>query len=1273
MKTKAFWLLSLLVLSGLLLSRPVYSQTSYLFGQAQFATGQGPISVIVGDFNGDGILDLAVANASGTVSILLGKPDGTFAPRVDYPTGTSPSSVVAADFNGDGKLDLAVTNEFDNTVSILIGNGDGTFQSHIDLPVGLYPISLTAGDFNGDGKIDLAAANSGDNTVSILLGNGNGTFQPQVPYAAGPSPFSVATGDFNGDGKLDLVVATYGAFSVATLRGNGDGTFQAPVDQPVGFAYNPFDVVVADLNGDGIPDLAVASTQSGSSQDYVSVLLGNGDGTFQSAVNYTCVSFVSSIAAADFNGDGKLDLVVGNGYADYLSVFINKGDGTFEPRTDYSAGLIPVSVATGDFNGDGKLDLVTANSQDNNVAVLLGSGDGTFQSHSDYATGNLSQGIVAADFNGDGHPDLATADCGSNTVSVLIGNADGTFQPRLSFAVGQCPVAITAADFNGDGKIDLAVANQTDSTVSILLGNGDGTFQARTDYALPYSAIAIAAADFNRDGRQDVIVLASGGVGVFSILFGNGDGTFQPHTDYGTGTGIGPTALTVGDFNGDGIPDLAITGSAYLTGTLAIQLGNGDGTFAARVIIQPFTLLSSPTAVAVGDFNHDGKLDLAIAEGASQFGRIDILLGSGDGNFQFPMQSFTTALFGAQSVVTADFNGDGILDLAVGSSSMSILLGNGDGTFQTHMDHAGAAYRLVTADFDGDGRPDLAATAGTSLVSVFLNKPPTQRVSKPPSITSVFPPTATQGQTIPTFTANGSNFDPKATLSFNSGNGIVISSQSVIGTTQITANITIAGNAPLGAQDVIVTNSDGQKGTLPGGFIVVVAPTGTINVTTNLQVATFTIAGPANFSGSGTSTTFTNAPIGDYTINYGNISGYVTPSSSNQTLAAGASLSFIANYLPTTGGGSIFVVSNRPEASFAIAGPLAYIGAGSISLLQHMPPGTYTTTYGNVAGYFKPPDQTFVVNNGGTTTFLGNYRRLILALFAGLSPDNPSSMQTFLSSVTDATNYPSTFIPGVVGEAFAWDTLQVSPTSLTTFVTSNIQSPEDRVALMGHSYGGNTARLLATRLRRNNDIIADALVTIDPIDPKVCHPSQFDAILDCLVPFRAKSCIQSNDYYDPPPQVTFLVDYVENFSFCPLINGYNFTAVPSIVVSGDTHTTIDDDEPNVRVPTRLLLYNLSRIPKSLSLTISAVRVTSISAHSALVTWKTNIDCSSLIELGKSGAYDSVVSDQARVHTHSVLLSGLLPSTVYHYSVVATASSDPSATTKDAIFITKRGP
>jgi pimeloyl-ACP methyl ester carboxylesterase len=393
---------------------------------------------------------------------------------------------------------------------------------------------------------------------------------------------------------------------------------------------------------------------------------------------------------------------------------------------------------------------------------------------------------------------------------VLIDNADGTFQPRLSFTTGQCPVAIAAADFNGDGKIDLAVANQTDSTVSVFFGNGDGTFQARTDYPVAVAPSAIAFADLNGDRKPDVVVLNDG---LVSVFLGNGDGSFQPRIDSSNGVSYGGS-MAVGDLDGDGLPDLVTTDPSY-SGTLAISLGNGDGTFrfAARYILPP-------DAVTVGDFNRDGRPDLAVAQG-TYYGFVSVLLGTGDGNSQVPIQFPTNR--SPRSVVTADFDGDGILDLAVGGSSTSILLGNGDGTFQTHMDHVGGAYALTTADFDGDGRPDLAAATLPTFVSVFLNKPAAQRISKPPSITSVSPPSGTQGQTIPNFTVNGSNFDSAAVLSFG-GPGITPKVPYTSHTsTQIIADLTIDANAPVGAQDVIVTNSDGQKGTLPGGFTVLSA------------------------------------------------------------------------------------------------------------------------------------------------------------------------------------------------------------------------------------------------------------------------------------------------------------------------------------------------------------------------------------------------------------------------------------------------------------------
>ena len=336
------------------------SSSIALSAPSAFGAGTDPDSAAGGDFNGDGKLDLAVANeGSNNVSILLGKSDGTFQAAVDYGAGSNPSSVAVGDFRDDGKLDLVVANDGSDNVSILLGNGDGTFQAAVNYGVGSAPTSVAVGDFNGDGKLDLAVVNELSNNFSILLGNGDGTFQAAVNYGAGLSLFSVAVGDFNGDGKLDLAVASGGSDYVSVLLGNGDGTFKTAVQYVAGL--EPISVAVADFNGDGKLDLAVANYESNN----VSILLGKGDGTFQAAVDYgigteNYPATPGSVAVGDFNGDGKLDLVVGGVESDnvsVVSVLLGNGDGTFQAAVNYGAGAGQTSVAVGDFNGDGRLDL----------------------------------------------------------------------------------------------------------------------------------------------------------------------------------------------------------------------------------------------------------------------------------------------------------------------------------------------------------------------------------------------------------------------------------------------------------------------------------------------------------------------------------------------------------------------------------------------------------------------------------------------------------------------------------------------------------------------------------------------------------------------------------------------------------------------------------------------------------------------------------------------------------------------------------------------------
>jgi hypothetical protein len=350
-----------------------------------------------------------------------------------------------------------------------------------------FPNSVAVGDFDRDGTPDLAVANV-INNVSVLLGNGNGSFGPATGYHAGDSPQSLTVGDLRGDGILDLVVANSGLNqssqgSVSVLLGNGDGSFEPAVNYVAG--SHPFAVAVGDLNGDGIPDLAVANIGSFGSTPSVGILLGNGDGSFQAAVNYAAGLAPWSVAVGDFDGDGISDLVVTNPYSNAVSVLLGNGDGSLQPPVNYVVGSQPRSVAVGDFDGDGVLDLAVANSADQqadipSVSVLLGNGDGTFHTTANYAFENGSYSVAAGDFNGDGVLDLAVTnllypETDSNTVSVLLGNGDGTFQPSLTYAAGHTPIALAVGDFNADGSPDRVVTNHQDRAVSILLNDGAWT------------------------------------------------------------------------------------------------------------------------------------------------------------------------------------------------------------------------------------------------------------------------------------------------------------------------------------------------------------------------------------------------------------------------------------------------------------------------------------------------------------------------------------------------------------------------------------------------------------------------------------------------------------------------------------------------------------------------------------------------------------------------------------------------------------------------------
>ncbi len=635
-----------------------------------FATSLDPMTVTVGDLNGDGKLDLAVANfQSDTVSVLLNTTapaaaTPSFAAKQDFATPSFPSPVTMGDLNGDGKLDLVVGGS-DNVphtsglVSVLLnttapGAATPSFATREDFPTGFGPRSITVGDLNGDGKLDLAVANVDSANVSVLLnttapGAATPSFAAKEDFAPGTHPISVTVGDLNGDGKLDLVVANAGSANVSVLLnttapGAATPSFAAKQDFASGTA--PDFVTVGDLNGDGKLDLVVANGLS-----TVSVLLnttaqcGAAPG-FTPKEDFATGSTPSSGTVGDLNGDGKLDLAVANFNSDNVSVLLNTTapgavTPSFAAKEDFATGTSPISVTLGDLNRDGKLDLVVANQGPDNVSVLLnttapGAATPSFAAKEDFATGFGPQSVTVGELNGDSNLDLVVANYGSHTVSVLLnttapGAATPSFAAKEDFATGSNPSSVTGADLNGDGKLDLMVANQGSHTVSVLLnttapGAAAPSFAAKEDFATGFFPQSVTVGELNGDGKLDLVV-ANYNSDTVSVLLnttapGAATPSFAAKEDFATGSN--PSSVTVGDLNGDGKLDLVVANSGSDNVSVLLNTtapGAATPSFAAK---EDFATGVGPFSITVGELNGDGKLDLVVANAGSD--NISVLL-----------------------------------------------------------------------------------------------------------------------------------------------------------------------------------------------------------------------------------------------------------------------------------------------------------------------------------------------------------------------------------------------------------------------------------------------------------------------------------------------------------------------------------------------------------------------------------------------------------------------------------------------------------------------
>lgn len=548
---------------------------------------------------------------------------------------------------------------------------------------------------------------------------------------------------------------------VTDLTGGGVGSFvfltpYAPLDEiAVGLldsditggtakyykvGRSPQNLIAADFNGDGKHDAAVVYSGPGDgiTPGGVSVMLGNGDGTLQAAVNYPAGNYTTSATAFDLNNDGKVDLAVTNFNDNNVEVMLGNGDGTFRAPVPYTlpvrfAGIagFPTSVAAADINGDGKPDLIVGTV--NGVAILFGAGDGTFPTSTLLNVSVLGPLVAAGDFNKDGKIDVAITDFYDGILYTFLNTGGGQFSSPTAYTVTQSidenafaanPGNFFVEDFDGDGNIDLVFAgghpdglvpDYHNQKISVLYGNGDGTF-AGTSYYVPPSLfiLNVAVGDFNGDGKPD---LASGIQGQsFYVRLGRGDGSFQAAVTTTLSNGS-ITYIAAADVNGDGKADALL---ADRQGTIDVLISNGDGTFAAPQLANAG---SNPIFIATGDFNRDGKLDLVIVNGGSGGAQntVSVLLGTGGGAFGPPI-SFSAGSV-PQYIAVSDLNQDGNPDLIVtdfganfdttNPGGVWVLLGNGDGTFKPAVKYATALNPVWVqpGDFNGDGKIDLIAAA----------------------------------------------------------------------------------------------------------------------------------------------------------------------------------------------------------------------------------------------------------------------------------------------------------------------------------------------------------------------------------------------------------------------------------------------------------------------------------------------------------------------------------------------------------------------------------
>ena len=709
-----------------------YGNGTFQFDQSYpLPSGAGPRGVTIADFNNNTRWDICIVE-SGTdsISLLVRYVQASFLNKTVYSIGNSkhPHSVAINDFNNDNQSDITVANSGDDTIGVLIGYGNGSFKSQTSYFIGThaYPQYVTTADLNQDNSIDIISTDTYDDSISILFGYGNGTFYNTTRFATGTGskPYWIAVSDFNDDNNLDLVIANQGRDSIGILLASNYIIFQNQGNYSNQFSLRPSSIISYDLNNDTHVDIAATFATN----DSIGILFGYGNGTFQQLIVHSVGlnSYPYEVISVDINNDHILDIITANTGSNTIGVLIGYGDGRFASVRTYSTGYNsePYGAASGDFNNDSNMDIVVANYRNDSIGILFGFGNGSFATVIIYLLDDNSrpQSVAVGDFNQDRIDDIVVANYRQDNICIFINNGDGTFQKQMKYSTGytSMPTFVIVSDLNNDDLLDVAVSNKNSDSVGIFYGYGNGTFHSIVlhsigDGASPY---CIRSGDFNNDHAIDIAVV-SPGINYHVVLYGLGDGRFLLGPYFSTGTKTGPISMAVGDFNHDN--KLDITTANFLMNNIGIHISYGNQSFGG-VITYSTGFGSDPQSVAVSDFNQDNQSDVVVANyGTSNIG---IFLGFGDGSFTtmstYSMQDNCRPV----AVTTADLNQDNQTDIIVvnsESNNIYIFFGYGNGSFYIKTIYStgfgSRPHGIATGDFNNDDILDIVVvTAGTNKV-----------------------------------------------------------------------------------------------------------------------------------------------------------------------------------------------------------------------------------------------------------------------------------------------------------------------------------------------------------------------------------------------------------------------------------------------------------------------------------------------------------------------------------------------------------------------------